>query len=64
METMADRVRRVRETIAEAAVSSGRKPEECVALACAEGACCVTTYDTLSGLKPLDELEEKIRKGW
>ena len=28
METMADRVRRVRETIAEAAVSCGRKPEE------------------------------------
>ena len=47
-----------------AAVLSGRKPEECVALACAEGACCVTTYDTLSGLKPLDELEERIRKGW
>ena len=36
----------------------------CVALACAEGACCVTTYDALSGLKPLDELEERIRKGW
>ena len=47
-----------------AAVLSGRKPAECVALACAEGACCVTTYDTLSGLKPLDELEERIRKGW
>ena len=47
-----------------AAVLSGRKPEDCVALACAEGACCVTTYDTLSGLKPLDELEERIRNGW
>ena len=47
-----------------AAVLSGRKPAECVALACAEGACCVTTYDTISGLKPLDELEERIRKGW
>ena len=47
-----------------AAVLSGRKPAECVALACAEGACCVTTYDTLSGLKPLDELEERIRNGW
>ena len=47
-----------------AAVLSGRKPENCVALACAEGACCVTTYDALSGLKPLDELEERIRKGW
>ena len=47
-----------------AAVLSGRKPEECVALACAEGACCVTTYDALSGLKPLDELEDRIRRGW
>jgi len=47
-----------------AAVLDGRKPEDCVALACAEGACCVTTYDTLSGLKPLDELEERIRRGW
>ena len=47
-----------------AAVISGRKPADCIALACAEGACCVTTYDTLSGLKPLDELEERIRRGW
>ena len=47
-----------------AAVLDGRKPADCVALACAEGACCVTTYDTLSGLKPLDELEERIRRGW
>ena len=46
------------------AVLSGRKPAECIQLACAEGACCVTTYDALSGLKPLDELEERIRKGW
>ena len=47
-----------------AAVLSGRKPEDCIALACAEGACCVTTYDALSGLKPLDVLEERIRNGW
>ena len=47
-----------------AAVLDGRKPADCIALACAEGACCVTTYDTLSGLKPLDELEERIRRGW
>ena len=47
-----------------AAVLSGRAPEECLKLACAEGACCVTTYDALSGLKPLEELEERIRKGW
>ena len=47
-----------------AAILNGRKPADCIALACAEGACCVTTYDTLSGLKPLDELEERIRRGW
>ena len=47
-----------------AAVLDGRKPADCIALACAEGACCVTTYDTLSGLKPLNELEERIRRGW
>ena len=47
-----------------AAVLEGREPEDCAALAAAEGACCVTAYDALSGLKPLDELEERIRKGW
>ena len=47
-----------------AAVLSGREPSSCIALASAEGACCVTAYDALGGLKPLDELEERIRKGW
>ena len=47
-----------------AAVLSGRQPADCLALASAEGACCVTTYDALSGLKPLDELEKRIRRGW
>ena len=47
-----------------AAVLNGREPSACIALASAEGACCVTAYDALSGLKPLDELEERIRKGW
>ena len=47
-----------------AAVLSGRDPASCIALASAEGACCVTAYDALSGLKPLNELEERIRKGW
>ena len=47
-----------------AAVLSGREPSSCIALASAEGACCVTAYDALSGLKPLDELEERIRNGW
>ena len=45
-------------------VLSGRTPEECVALAAAEGACCVTAYDALSGLKSIRDLEELIRNGW
>jgi sugar/nucleoside kinase (ribokinase family) len=45
-------------------VLNGREPSSCIALASAEGACCVTAYDALSGLKPLDELENRIRKGW
>lgn len=43
-----------------AAVLEGRSVEECAALAAAEGAWCVTTYDALSGIKPLEELEEWI----
>ena len=46
------------------AVLSRRGPEACLALACAEGACCVTAYDALSGLRPLEELEDRIRRGW
>ena len=46
------------------AVLAGRTPEECVALAAAEGACCVTAYDALSGLKSIPELEDRIRSGW
>ncbi len=38
----------------------GKPPEECVALAAAEGACCVTAYDALSGLKSIEELEKMI----
>lgn len=47
-----------------AAVLEGRTPAECTALAAAEGACCVTAYDALSGLKPLEELERRINAGW
>lgn len=47
-----------------AAVLRGKTPGECTALAAAEGACCVTAYDALSGLKPLEYLEERIRAGW
>ena len=46
------------------AMLEGTGPEECIRLAAATGACCVSAYDALSGLKPLNELREKIRSGW
>ncbi len=46
------------------AVLQGYDPETCVALAAAEGACSVTAYDALSGLKPLPELIKRIKNGW
>ena len=46
------------------AVLRGCSPAECAALAAAEGACCVTGYDALSGLKSIEELNERIRSGW
>lgn len=46
------------------AASRGKPVEVCSALAAAEGACAVTAYDALSGLKPLEELEERIEAGW
>lgn len=42
----------------------GEGPADCMKLAAATGACCVSAYDALSGLKPLNELKEKIAKGW
>ena len=47
-----------------AAVLRGKAPSACTSLAAAEGACSVTTYDALSGLKPLEELEARINAGW
>lgn len=47
-----------------AAVLRGKTPDLCVALAAAEGACAVTAYDALSGLKSLEELESRISAGW
>lgn len=47
-----------------AAILQGKAPELCVSLAAAEGACAVTSYDALGGLKPLDQLEERICSGW
>lgn len=46
------------------AVLQGRSPSECAALAAAEGACAVTAYDALSGLKSISELERRIALGW
>ena len=46
------------------AVLAGKDPMRCVALAAAEGACCVTAYDALSGLRPIAELEARIDNGW
>ena len=38
--------------------------KEAVEMAAAEGACCVAAYDALSGLRSLEEMKERIRKGW
>lgn len=46
------------------AVLRGKTPGECAALAAAEGACAVTAYDALGGLRPLEELEARIAAGW
>lgn len=45
-------------------VLEGCSLDEAVQMALATGACCVAAYDSLSGLKPLAELREKIGKGW
>lgn len=38
--------------------------QRCIQLAAAAGACCVTSYDALGGLIPLEAMEEKIDAGW
>ena len=42
----------------------GDGPDEALRLAAAMGASCVTAYDALSGLLPLEELRSRIRAGW
>ena len=42
----------------------GYDPAMCTAFAAAEGACCVTAYDALSGLKTIEELTKRMRSGW
>ncbi len=46
------------------AMLNGETLKDCMHLATATGASCVTAYDALSGLKPLDELKVKINNGW
>ena len=46
------------------AILSGETPEHSAALAAAEGAASVTSYDALGGILPLDELDRRIRAGW
>lgn len=38
--------------------------ENALHMATATGACCVSAYDALSGIRPLEELREKINDGW
>ena len=45
-------------------VSHGMDPRTCLQLAAGEGASCITEYDTLSGLLPIDDLLKKVRDGW
>lgn len=47
-----------------AAMLKGYSFEMCIHLAAAAGACCVESYDAISGLKTLEELEQKIALGW
>lgn len=45
-------------------VLNGKTVSESTMIAAAEGACCVTAYDALSGLQPIEELERRIKQGW
>lgn len=45
-------------------VLNGFTPEQSVRYAAATGACCVASYDALSGLKTFDEIDKKISSGW
>lgn len=46
------------------AALNGETPQDCMHLAAATGAGCVAAYDALGGLKPFEELKEKIAAGW
>ena len=46
------------------AALNGESLEDSVAIAAAEGACCVTAYDALSGLRSVGEIKKRISSGW
>ena len=46
------------------AMLNGHRIEKCVEYAAATGACCVTAYDALGGLKTFEELDKMIDSGW
>lgn len=46
------------------AVLKGYGPEDAMHFAAAAGACCVGSYDALSGLKSMEEMENRIKNGW
>ena len=46
------------------AILEGKSWEDALHLATATGALCVQTYDALSGIIPLDEVQKKIAAGW
>ena len=46
------------------AALNGERIEDCVTIAAAEGACCVTAFDALSGLKSIEEIKARIASGW
>ena len=39
-------------------------PEDTLKIAAGTGASCITEYDTLSGLLPIEALKNKIQNGW
>ena len=45
-------------------ILNGRPIEKCAEYAAATGACCVTTYDALSGLKSFEELDDMLRNNF
>ena len=46
------------------AILEGKSWEDALHLATATGALCVQTYDALSGIIPLEEVQKKIDAGW